>query len=158
MAMLLLKNKKAYFDYKLEKKYQAGIVLSGAEVKSLRLKHASLTGSYVKALANNNKQAELYLINAQINAYRFANQNDDYDPKRSRKLLLKRKEIEELLQSSEQQSYSIIPLAFILERNHIKLEIALAKGKKVFEKRETLKKKDLRREMGKKLKLSQIKI
>lgn len=156
--MLLIKNKKAYFDYRLEKKYQAGIVLTGAEVKSLRLKHASLAGSYVKSLSNNQKQSELFLINAQINHYQFANQNESDDPKRSRKLLLKRKEIEELITSSEQKSYSIIPLSFILEHNQIKLEIALAKGKKSFEKRESIKKKDLKRELNKKLKLSQLKI
>ncbi len=156
--MLLIKNKKAYFDYRLAQKYQAGIVLTGAEVKSLRLKHASLAGSYVKSLSNNQKQSELFLINAQINPYQFANQNEGYDPKRSRKLLLKRKEIEELITSSEQKSYSIIPLAFILEHNQIKLEIALAKGKKSFEKRESIKKKDLKRELDKKLKLSQLKI
>jgi len=156
--MLLVKNKKAYFDYQLDQKYIAGIVLSGAEVKSLRLKHASLTGSYIKTLNKKNKKEELYLINAQINAYRFAGKNQDYDPKRTRKLLLKRKEIEELITASEQKSYSIIPLAFLLEHNQIKLELALAKGKKNFEKREIIKKRDLNRELNKKLKRSQFKI
>lgn len=156
--MLLIKNKKAYFDYQLDKKYLAGIVLSGAEVKSLRLKHASLAGSYIKALNIKNNRPELFLINAQINAYRFAGKNQDYDPKRTRKLLLKRKEIEELVIASEQKSYSIIPLAFLLKHNQIKLELALAKGKKSFEKRESIKKRDLSRELNKKLKRSQFKI
>jgi SsrA-binding protein len=156
--MLLIKNKKAYFDYQLNKKYIAGIVLNGAEVKSLRLKHASLAGSYIKTLNKDQKKAELFLINAQINAYRFAGSNQDYDPKRTRKLLLKRKEIAELITASEQKSYSIIPLAFLLEHNQIKLELALAKGKKSFEKREIIKKRDLNRELNKKLKRSQFKI
>jgi len=156
--MLLLKNKKAYFDYQLDKKYQAGIVLNGAEVKSLRLKHASLAGSYIKALSGKNNKAELFLINAQINPYRFASHDQDYDPKRSRKLLLKRKEIEELVGSSQQKSFSIIPLAFLLEHNQIKLELALAKGKKSFEKREDIKKRDLKRELNKNLKRSQFKV
>ena len=156
--MLLIKNKKAYFDYQIDKKYLAGIVLSGAEVKSLRLKHASLAGSYIKALNKDSKKPELFLINAQINAYRFAGQNQDYDPKKTRKLLLKRREIEELVTASEQKSYSIIPLAFLLEHNQIKLELALAKGKKSFEKREIIKKRDLNRELNQKLKRSQFKI
>jgi SsrA-binding protein len=156
--MLLLKNKKAHYDYQLDQKYKAGIVLSGAEVKSLRLKHASLAGSYIKTLSGKNRKPELFLINAQINAYRFAAQNKDYDPKRSRKLLLKRKEIEELVTASEEKSYSIVPLAFLLEHNQIKIELALGKGKKSFEKRETIKKRDLKRELNKKLKQSQIKI
>jgi SsrA-binding protein len=156
--MLLIKNKKAYFDYQLAQKYLAGIVLTGAEVKSLRLKHASLAGSYIKSLNKDKKKAELFLINAQINHYRFAGQNQDYDPKRTRKLLLKRKEINELIKASEEKSYSIIPLAFLLEHNQIKLELALAKGKKSFEKREIIKKRDLKRELNKKLKRSQFKI
>lgn len=156
--MLLIKNKKAYFDYQLDKKYKAGIVLTGAEVKSLRLKHASLAGSYIKALNKESKKAELFLINAQINHYRFAGKNQDYDPKKTRKLLLRRKEIAELVIVSEQKSYSIIPLAFLLEHNQIKLELALARGKKSFEKRESIKKRDLNRELNKKLKRSQFKI
>jgi SsrA-binding protein len=156
--MLLLKNKKAYYDYQLDQKYKAGIVLSGAEVKSLRLKHGSLAGSYIKAMSGKSGKTELFLINAQINAYRFAGQNKDYDPKRSRKLLLKRKEIEQLVVASEQKSYSIVPLAFLLEHNKIKLELALGRGKKSFEKREDIKKRDLKRELNKKLKQSQIKI
>jgi len=155
--MLLVKNKKASYDYQLEDKYTAGIVLSGAEVKSLRLQHASLAGSYIKALQGNHNKLELFLINAQINPYKFAGRNDDYDPKRSRKLLLKRKEIEELAIASEQKGRSIVPLAFILDHNQIKLELAIAKGKKTFEKRETIKKRDLQREFSKKMKRQQLK-
>jgi len=155
--MLLLKNKKASFDYLLEQKYIAGIVLSGAEVKSLRLKHGSLTGSYIKSLNQGKKHPELFLVNAQINRYRFAGQNQDYDPKQTRKLLLKRKEIEELVGASEQKGRSIVPLAFVLKHNKIKLELALGRGKRKFEKREDLKKKDLQRELAKNLKRSQLK-
>lgn len=155
--MLLIKNKRASYDYQLEKKYLAGIVLSGAEVKSLRLGQGSLAGSYVKALHGTRGQAELFLINAQINHYRFAANDEQYDPKKSRKLLLKRKEIAELVADSEQKGRSIVPLAFVLEHNQIKLELALGKGKKSFEKRESIKKKDLSRELAKNLKRSQIK-
>jgi SsrA-binding protein len=150
--MLLVKNKKASFEYELGKKYQAGIVLSGAEVKSLRLKHASLNGSYIKAVGD-----ELFLINAQINPYSFAN-NDDYDPKKTRKLLLKKKEIHSLVEASNQKGYAIVPLSFDLVKNKIKISLALGKGKKEFEKRDTIKKRDLKRELSRNIKNSQLKI
>lgn len=140
--MSLIFNKKAQYEYTISKKFIAGIVLSGSEVKSLRLGQASLNGSYIKKIGD-----ELFLINAQINAYSFAKQ-EDYDPKRSRKLLLKKTELESLIEASQQKGFAIIPLAFFLSHNLIKLEIALAKGKKEYEKRESLKKKDLQRELA----------
>jgi SsrA-binding protein len=150
--MLLVKNKKANYEYQLGKKYQAGIVLSGAEVKSLRLKHASLNGSYIKAIGN-----ELFLINAQINPYSFAD-NEDYDPKQTRKLLLKKREIQGLIEDSQQKGYAIIPISFELIRNKIKVFLAVGKGKKEFEKRDSIKKRDLKRELSKQMKRSQLKI
>ena len=150
--MLLVKNKKASYEYELGKKYQAGIVLSGAEVKSLRLKHASLNGSYIKAIGN-----ELFLINAQINPYSFAN-NEDYDPKKSRKLLLKKREIQHLIENSQQKGYAIVPISLELVRNKIKVSLAIGKGKKEFEKRDSIKKRDLKRELSKQIKRSQLKI
>lgn len=138
--MSLVFNKKAQYEYSLSKKFVAGIVLSGPEVKSLRLQQASLTGSYIKEIGG-----ELWLINAQINAYSFAKQ-ENYDPKQSRKLLLKKSEVASLVEASKQKGYAIIPLAFFLAHNRIKLELALAKGKKEYEKRETIKKRDLERE------------
>lgn len=139
--MSLVFNKKAQHEYTISKKFIAGVVLTGAEVKSLRLQQASLNGSYIKEISG-----ELFLINAQINAYSFAKQ-EDYDPKRSRKLLLKKSELEALIEASRQKGFAIIPLTFFLSHNLIKLEIALAKGKKEYEKRESLKKRDLRREL-----------
>ena len=150
--MLLVKNKKASYEYEIGKKYQAGIVLSGAEVKSLRLKHASLNGSYIKAIGN-----ELFLINAQINPYSFAN-NEDYDPKKSRKLLLKKREIQHLIENSQQKGYAIVPISLELVRNKIKVSLAIGKGKKEFEKRDSIKKRDLKRELSKQIKRSQLKI
>lgn len=140
--MSLVFNKKAQYEYTISKKFIAGVVLSGAEVKSLRLQQASLNGSYIKEIGG-----ELFLINAQINAYSFAKQ-EDYDPKRSRKLLLKKTELDSLIEASRQKGFAIIPLAFFLSHNLIKLEIALAKGKKEYEKRESLKKRDLQRELA----------
>ena len=138
--MSLVFNRKAQYEYAISKKFIAGVILSGAEVKSLRLQQASLNGSYIKEIGG-----ELFLLNAQINAYSFAKQ-EDYDPKRSRKLLLKKNEIESLAQACKQKGFAIVPLAFFLSHNRIKLEIALAKGKKEYEKREVIKKRDLQRE------------
>jgi SsrA-binding protein len=136
----LVFNRKAAYEYSIGKKFVAGVVLTGSEVKSLRLKQASLNGSHIKEIAG-----ELFLIGAQINAYSFAKQ-EDYDPKRSRKLLLKKSEVEALIDASRQKGFAIVPLAFFISRNLIKLELALAKGKKAYEKREVIKKRDLERE------------
>jgi SsrA-binding protein len=137
---LLLKNKRATYDYEILKKYEAGIVLSGPEVKSLRNGSGSFFGSYVKLLSS-----EAYLINAQISPYRFAN-NSDYDPKRTRKLLLHKSELRELAENTAHKGKSFIPLAFILSNNNIKLEFALAKGRKKYDKRRELKKKAMERD------------
>ena len=150
--MSLVFNKKAQYEYTISKKFIAGVVLSGAEVKSLRLQQASLNGSYIKEVSG-----ELFLINAQINSYSFAKQ-EDYDPKRSRKLLLKKNEIESLIEASKQKGFAIIPIAFFISHNRIKLELALAKGKKEYEKRENIKKRDLKRELETENKKSRISI
>lgn len=139
--MSLIFNKKASFEYTLGKKFTAGVVLSGPEVKSLRLQHGSLNGSYIKTINN-----ELFLINAQINPYQFARQ-EQYDPKRSRKLLVQKKEVEEIQEALTQKGLAIVPLAFFLAHNRIKLEFALARGKKEYEKRETIKNRDLQRKI-----------
>lgn len=150
--MSLVFNKKASYEYTISKKFIAGVVLSGAEVKSLRLKQASLNGSYIKEIAG-----ELFLINAQINAYAFSNQ-ENYDPKRSRKLLLKKSEIQTLIENSKQKGFAIVPLAFFISHNRIKLELALARGTKEYEKRENIKKRDLKRELETENKRSRINI
>ena len=150
--MSLIFNKKAQYEYVIGKKFVAGLILSGAEVKSLRLKQGSLSGSYIKEIAG-----ELYLINAQINAYAFAQQKN-YDPKRLRKLLLKKSELQNLIEASHQKGLAIVPLSIFLAHNRLKLELALAKGKKEFEKRESLKKRDLQRELASKDKKIRINI
>lgn len=144
--MLLVLNKSATHDYTLQEQYTAGLVLSGAEVKSLRLKHASLKGSHVKIIGQ-----EAFLLNAQINPYSFAVQTD-YDPKQSRKLLLKKKEILKLQEASDRKNTAIIPVKIELLRNRIKLVVAIAKGKKEFEKRAVLKSRTQKRELERQLK------
>jgi SsrA-binding protein len=150
--MSLVFNKKASYEYTIGKKFVAGVVLEGMEVKSLRLKQASLNGSYIKEIGG-----ELFLVNAQINAYAFANQ-ENYDPKRSRKLLLKKSELKTLLENSKQKGFTIVPLAFFIAHNKIKLELALAKGKKEYEKRESIKKRTLKRELQSENKRARLKI
>lgn len=145
--MVLLVNKKATFEYEILQKFQAGVVLSGAEVKSLRHKSGSLAGSFVKIIGD-----EAYLLNAQISPYTFAD-NRDYDPKRTRKLLLKKKEIFQLLESSAQKGRTLVPLSFETVGRTIKLNFGVGRGKKLFEKRAQLREKDIAREVARDLKL-----
>jgi len=144
--MLLVTNKKVYHDYRVENTFLAGIVLSGAEVKSLRLKQASLRGSFIRLIAG-----EAWLIEAQISPYKFAS-SQDYEAKRMRKLLLKKSELAKLAGLKEQAGRTLIPLAFKLIHNHIKLELGVARGLKQHEKREKLKKRADRREAQRTLK------
>ncbi len=146
MAEVLLKNRRATFDYEILKKFEAGVVLTGSEVKSLRQKSGSFAGSFVKIMGG-----EAFLINTQITPYQFAD-NREYDPKRSRKLLLHKRELEELIRETEHSSTTMVPLTFILTHNKIKLEFALAKGKKKQDRREELKKKAQQRDTARELK------
>ena len=138
--MLLIKNKRASFDYEIGQKLTAGIVLTGAEVKSLRLKMGSLTGAYVQVV-----DGEAVLLNALINPYKFAD-NTDYDPKRTRQLLLHKKEIYHLAGEVASKHFTLVPLAIIAEGSKIKLEIGVGRGRRQYEKREKNRQRDLQRE------------
>lgn len=144
--MLLVENKKARHDYQIEEKLLAGVVLTGPEAKSLRLKQASLKGSFVRLI-----QGEAWLVDAQISPYKFTD-NSEYDPKRMRKLLLTKKELGRLAGLKEQSGRTIVPLAFKLVSNRIKLEIGIGRGLKKHEKRDKLKKRADRRQAQKLLK------
>ncbi len=139
--MVLVSNTKAHHEYTIEKTYTAGLQLTGQEVKSLRLKHASLAGSYVRVVGG-----EAILLNAQINAYKFA-RIESYDPKRTRKLLLHQREIDQITEASNQKGWGVIPLNFSVVGRNIKLTIGVGKGKKLYEKREVSKQRTLKREM-----------
>jgi SsrA-binding protein len=138
--MILIKNKKADFDYSFQRTLHAGVVLTGGEVKSIRKQSGSLVGSFVKVIGN-----EVFLLNAQITPYAYAD-NREYDPKRTRKLLLHRREIADLQVASEQKGISLIPIAFELAGRNIKVLIGVGRGKKQFEKRAVIKARDLARE------------
>lgn len=142
----LLTNKKAHHDYEISKTLMAGIVLTGQEVKSLRLKHGSLKGSHVKIIGG-----EAFLLNAQINPYSYADTRE-YDPKRTRKLLLQKKEIFQLSEASNQQGWAIVPVKCVIQNGKIKVEVGLGRGKKSYDKRAQLKKRTQKREIEKQLK------
>ena len=138
-------NRRAFFDFQIEEKFEAGINLYGAEVKAIKLGHADLTGSFVKIVGS-----EAYLINAKVFPYEYA-RPDNYDEKRTRKLLLHKSEIISLKSKIEGQNLSLVPLSLYTKRGFIKLELAIGKGKKKFEKKEAIKRKDIDREIEQEL-------
>ena len=143
-----IKNKKAFFDYEIIENFYAGIQLSGTEIKSIRSGKAGLVDSFC-SFSNN----ELYVRNMHISEYAFGNLNN-HIAKRDRKLLLQRKELIKIQKKSKEGGVTIVPLKlFINDRGLAKLEISLAKGKKTFDKRETLKLKDATREMDRAMKV-----
>ena len=144
--MALLVNKKARSEYTIRDTFLAGMMLSGAEVKSLRNSSGSLTGSYVKILGG-----EAFLLNAQITPYKFAD-NREYDPKRTRKLLLRKKEINRLEEALSQKGLTLVPLSVQLHHNLIKLEVGIGQGLKQYEKREKLKKRTQERDIQRMMK------
>ena len=133
-------NSRAYFDYEILETIEAGVVLEGHEVKAIKTGKASIKGSYVKILNN-----EPFLIGATISPYQPANTPKNYDPQRSHKLLLSKKEIYKLIGLSQSQGLTIVPLKFYNKKSKIKLLVGVAKGKKKHDKRETIKKKDVAR-------------
>ncbi len=144
--MILLENRKARHEYEILRTYTAGLVLTGPEVKSLRAKKGSLTGSYAKII-----NGEAYLLNAQINPYEFA-ANSEYDPKRTRKLLLQKKELGQIIAYQEQKNYTLVPLKIVLAGNYLKAEIGVGRGLKKHQKREKLKQRAQERDAAREMK------
>lgn len=138
---VIAKNRRAFFDYEISERLVAGIVLAGHEVKSIRAGHISLKGSFVHFVNH-----EPYLVNAHIRKYSQAGALPDFDPVRSRKLLLKQSEIEHLQAAKRGTSMAIVPLVVGLERGHVKVEIGLGRGKKNYDKREAARKKAAERD------------
>ena len=134
-------HKKALFDYDIVDRFEAGIALTGHEVKSVKGGHANLDGSFVRVIGN-----EAYLVHAQVFPYQFA-RPEGYDPRRTRKLLLHKKEIISLKSKLEGAHLTLVPLSWYTTGPLIKLEIGLARGKKQYEKREAKKREDMRREL-----------
>ena len=141
-------NRKANFDYAIEDTYEAGIVLKGTEVKSIRNGKANIKDSY--AIVRND---EMFLLNTHISLYEEGN-NFNHEETRTRKLLLHKKEILKLKNKVEMEGYTLIPLKIYFVKQRVKVLIGLAKGKKNYDKRETIKKRDVEREMRKTMKYS----
>lgn len=140
-----IKNRRASFDYTFLERYTAGIVLCGSEIKSIREGKASLVDAFCYF-----HDGELYVKNMQVSLYHWAGAWSRHDPKRDRKLLLRRKELRKLQRAVKDKGVTLVAVRlFIADNGFAKLDIALAKGKKDYDKREALKEKDLRREMGK---------
>jgi len=143
---VICQNRKAYHDYHIEETVEAGIALLGTEVKSLREGKANLKDSYVLI-----KEAEAFLLNCHISPYSHGNILN-HDPLRTRKLLMHREEIEKLSSKAATKGYTLIPLKIYFKDSLAKVEIGVAKGKRLFEKRETIKERDARSEIERALK------
>ena len=133
-------NKKAYFNYFIDSELEAGIVLKGTEIKSVRKGSVNLTDSYVRI-----KNNEAYIINMFIDKYDEGN-IFNHEPTRERKLLLHKKEIKRLLELTSRDGYTLVPVKLYIKNDKAKISIGIAKGKKLYDKRETIKERDLERE------------
>ncbi|MBM4326697.1 MAG: SsrA-binding protein SmpB [Deltaproteobacteria bacterium] len=146
---VICKNRKARFNFEIEDTVEAGIALVGSEVKSLRQGKANLSDSYAKIRGD-----ELFLVDAHISAYDQA-AGRNHDPLRERKLLLHKREIRKLVGKVAERGFSLVPLKLYFKNAKVKIELALAKGKRAFDKREAIKKKDQRRELERLIKYRQ---
>jgi SsrA-binding protein len=145
---VISQNRKAYHDYHIEETVEAGIALLGTEVKSLREGRANLKDSYVIL-----KSGEAFLLNCHISPYSHGNIMN-HEPLRTRKLLMHRKEIDRLRGKAEGKGFTLIPLKLYFKDSFVKVEIGLARGKKLFEKRDTIKEREAKREIEKAMKKS----
>lgn len=143
---LLANNKKAYHDYFIEEKYEAGLSLLGSEVKSIKKGKVSIKESFIS-----DKKGEMFIYGMHVTPYSQA-YDKDIDPTRTRRLLLHKKEINKLIGKKTQAGYTVVPLKIYERDGLVKLELALAKGKKQYDKRESIKAKDDKRKMDRALK------
>lgn len=145
---LICKNKKARFDYEILKTMEAGIVLTGNEIKSIRLGHVNLKDSFAKININN----EVMLSNMFIGNYQLSHIVSKQEERASRKLLLHKYEIRKLKQQIDQERLTLVPLSLYFKYNRVKVELALCRGKRVHDKRQAIKERDVKREMDKAIK------
>lgn len=143
---VLVSNRKARHEYFLIQTYEAGLVLQGTEVKSLRQGKGNLTDSYASL-----RDGEIWLVNSQISEYKEGNINN-HDPYRERKLLLNKSEIRKIRYKMEEKGMTLVPLSLYLKGGKVKVELALARGKKMYDKRETIAKRDFQRDQERRIK------
>ena len=139
---VLAKNKEAFFNYSIEHDLEAGIVLAGHEVKSAKHGDVSLKGAHVMIRGN-----EAFLVNAHISAYKYAGELKGYEPTRSRKLLLNKKEISGLIGTSREQGMAVVALELYEKRGFVKVKLGIGRGKKKYDKRESIKRRDDKRKI-----------
>jgi SsrA-binding protein len=144
---ILALNKRVRYDYEILEIFEAGLALYGFEVKSVKNGHLSLQGAYVVI-----KGEEAYLLNATISPYQSKNTPSDYEPARSRKLLLHKKEIKYLIGKSQEKGLTLVPIQAYTKKDKIKLEFGVGRGKRKTDKRELIKKREVRREIERKIK------
>lgn len=145
---IVSENRKARFNYELLEKFEAGVVLTGAEIKSIRVHGITLAESYVRPEAG-----ELFLLNAHIRQYGFSS-DKEYEPARKRKLLMHRREIDKLRGSVEAEGLTIVPLKLYLKRGYAKVELALARGKSAPDKRHSIREREAKRAIARAIKSS----
>lgn len=144
---VIAKNRKARHEYNLEETYQAGLVLMGSEIKSVRANRVSLQDGYVQE-----REGELWLVNTHIAVYEQASIFGHSDPLRPRKLLLHKREIAQIISRMRERGYTVVPTLLYLEKGRAKVEIALARGKKLYDKRDAASQRDAEREIRRALK------
>jgi len=146
MVELITENRGALRDYEIEERYEAGIKLTGSEIKSIRLKRVSLRSSFVKIIGE-----EPFVLNLKVDKYPYSSERN-YDPKRTRKLLLKKNQIQRLVGKDSQKGFAVVPLKLYIKNNLAKLEIGVGKAKKKWDKRQILKEETLVRDVEQELK------
>lgn len=152
MSTISIQNRKAFHDYSIDEKFDAGLVLQGTEVKSLRQGKASFTDAFAFV-----RDGEVWLRDFYIKPFEHGSYNN-HDPRRDRKLLLSKKEIRELDRAVVQKGYTIIPLKIFFKNGFAKVQIGLAKGKKSFDKRDSIKQKDTKRDVDRALKSGKVRL
>jgi SsrA-binding protein len=140
---LIVKSKRVFFDYEILETFEAGLVLEGPEIKSIRNKDVSINEAFILI-----RKGEAFILNMNIKKYEYST-NIHFDEVRNRKLLLNKKEITKMLKRVKLENLTIVPIRLYLKGNYAKLEIGLAKGKKTVDKRETIKKRDIERRLNK---------
>lgn len=142
-----LENSKARFDYEVLERFDAGIELFGYEVKSVRAGHGSIVGAYVIV-----RGSEVFIVGMRVDPYQVGNTPPDYDPERTRRLLVTKKEIAELVEAEAKKGLTLVPLSLYNKGGKIKVSFAIARGKKNYDKRETIKKRETDRELRREFK------
>jgi SsrA-binding protein len=142
----IIKNKKARFEYEILDTYEAGIVLRGTEVKSIRQKKVNIQESYARI-----KDGEVYIVGMNVSAYEMGNRFN-HDPLRERKLLLHKHEIRRLIGKLNEKGYTLVPLSMYIKNGKVKIELGLGKGKAVYDKKKTIQDRDMKRDMQRDIK------